>query len=239
VFNFDSPDQVVFNFPTIRISFGQLGEVELFGRVSQAALSAALRDGLRLSAIILSIGLANSLANPRRLLKSMPTVLYGVTSSFVIALNLAPQLIASARRIRLSSQLRNESTRATKGLRLIAPVLEDSIERSMALAASMDARGFGRRGNLSKIQIRFSRVASLVSISALATGAYLLLTADAPWATLATFALGLAGIFASLKITGASTLRTRYATHSWQIKDSLVAGASALLVLLFVLGALQ
>ena len=239
IFNFDSPDQVALNLPAIRITFGPLGELDLLGRVSQSSITTALRDGLRMSAIILSIGMANSLANPRRLLKSTPAALYGVTSSFVIALNLAPQLIASARRIRLSSQLRNASNRTTKGLMLIAPILEDSIDRSMALAASMDARGFGRRGSLTKRQVRFSRLASLVSISALASGAYLLLTADAPWATLATFALGLSGIYASLKISGTLNLRTRYATHVWQIKDSLVAGASALSVVLFALGALR
>ena len=239
IFNFDSPDQVALNLPAIRITFGPLGELDLLGRVSQSSITTALRDGLRMSAIILSIGMANSLANPRRLLKSTPAALYGVTSSFVIALNLAPQLIASARRIRLSSQLRNASNRATKGLMLIAPILEDSIDRSMALAASMDARGFGRRGSLTARQVRFSRLASLVSISALASGAYFLLTADAPWATLVTFAFGLSGIYASLKISGASNLRTRYATHVWQIKDSLVAGAAALSVILFALGALR
>jgi len=239
IFNFDSPDQVALNLPAIRITFGPLGELDLLGRVSQSSITTALRDGLRMSAITLSIGMANSLANPRRLLKSTPAALYGVTSSFVIALNLAPQLIASARRIRLSSQLRNASNRATKGLMLIAPILEDSIDRSMALAASMDARGFGRRGSLTARQVRFSRLASLVSISALASGTYFLLTADAPWATLVTFAFGLSGIYASLKISGASNLRTRYATHVWQINDSLVAGAAALSVILFALGALR
>lgn len=239
IFNFDSPDQVALNLPAIRISFGPLGEIDLIGRVSQPSIAAALRDGLRMSAIILSIGMANSLANPRRLLKSTPAALYGVTSSFVIALNLAPQLIASARRIRLSSQLRNESNRPTKGVMLISPILEDSIDRSMALAASMDARGFGRRGNLSKNQIRFSRAASLVSISAVAIGSYLLLTSVEVWGACASFTLGVAGIYASLKVTGSSTLKTRYSTHSWQFKDSLLVGASALLAILFALGVIR
>ena len=239
IFNFDSPDQIALNLPAIRIPFGPLGEIDLLGRVSQSSITAALRDGLRMSAIILSIGMANSLANPRRLLKSTPAALYGVTSSFVIALNLAPQLIASAKRIRLSSQLRNESNRPSKGVMLISPILEDSIDRSMALAASMDARGFGRRGNLTKLQIRFSRVASLVSISALAVGSYLLLTSDAVWATFTSFTLGVAGIYASLRVTGSSTLKTRYITHPWQIKDSLLVGASSLLAILFALGVIR
>jgi energy-coupling factor transport system permease protein len=239
IFNFDSPDHVALNLPALRIPFGQLGEIDLLGRVSQSSITAALRDGLRMSAIILSIGMANSLANPRRLLKSTPAALYGVTSSFVIALNLAPQLIASARRIRLSSQLRNESNRRSKGVMLISPILEDSIDRSMALAASMDSRGFGRRGNLSKTQVGFSRVASLVSISALAIGSYLLLTSDAVWGTFASFTVGVAGLYSSLKVTGSSTLRTRYSTHSWQIKDSLLVGISGLFATLFALGVIR
>lgn len=238
-FNYDSPGDVAIFLPAFKIPFGVLGEINLFGRVSHATLVAAFRDGLRLSAIILSIGLANSLANPRKLLKNMPSALYGVTSAFVIALNLAPQLITSAKRIRLSSQLRNESHRPSNLLVLIGSILEDSIDRSMALAASMDARGFGRRGTQTDRQLLLSRVSAFSAVSALAIGAYLLLSTELTWVSIACFSLAITGVYVSLKLAENANLRSRYNRQSWRVKDSVIAGISTVLVALFICGVIK
>jgi energy-coupling factor transporter transmembrane protein EcfT len=59
----------------------------------------------------------------------------------VIATSLFPQLAHSARRIRLAQQLRGHEKISWRGLAL--PLLEESLSRSLQLAASMDSRGFG------------------------------------------------------------------------------------------------
>jgi energy-coupling factor transport system permease protein len=238
LFNFDAETDIALDLPTIHISFGPLGAVDLLGRVSYTALNSALRDGLRMSAIILSIGLANSLANPRRLLKSTPSALNEVATAFAIAINLAPQLIASSKRVSHAKRLRNLG-RKTSATGLIVPIFEDALERSMALAASMDARGYGRQGDLSNGLRLTSRLASFVGAVAFAVGAYLLLTSDATWATLALFALGIGGFAASLRIAGLASVKTRYVTQRWSLRDWLLSIAASGLVALSISGVLR
>jgi energy-coupling factor transport system permease protein len=238
LFNFDAETDIALDLPTIHLSFGPLGAVDLLGRVSYTALNSALRDGLRMSAIILSIGLANSLANPRRLLKSTPSALNEVATAFAIAINLAPQLISSSKRVNQAQRLRNLGSK-TGVTGLIVPIFEDALERSMALAASMDSRGFGRQGNLSTGMRLTSRLVSFAGAVAFAVGAYLLLTSDAVWATLLLFAVGISGFAASLRIAGIASVKTRYVSQRWASRDWLLSIAALGLVALFVSGVIR
>lgn len=236
VFNFDSQANTAFALPMFTISLGELGSVELFGRVSWDALLGALRDGLRMAAIILSVGLANTLANPRRLLKNTPGALYEVASAWVIALNMAPQLIDSAKRVRQASRLRGRNQRRNVLSSLIIPVMEDTIERSLALAASMSARGFGRQGQLSHSQQFLSRVLSLAGVTCLTIGAYLLLTLPNPW--IGPFLLG-AGVLAVLttsRIASKRQIRSRYKPETWAIRDFAVLAGAATVACLPLVG---
>jgi energy-coupling factor transport system permease protein len=238
VFNFNTNTDVWMQLPNIELHFGELGTLQLLGNVSQTALMSALRDGLRMSAIILSIGMANTLANPRRLLKDTPGALYEVASAFVIALNLAPQLISSARRIREAQKLRGYGTQHRRLGRLLVSVLEDTLERSMALAASMDARGFGRQGDMTALQRFAARSSSLISVFSLAVGSYLLLTTANFWATGTCFVIGLAGIAATLKISSVKHVKTRFLTHPWRHRDSVLVALSFALMTTGILGGL-
>lgn len=222
IFNFDSGLNVAFELPSLNVSLGDLGGVELFGRVSWDALFGALRDGLRMAAIILSVGLANTLANPRKLLKNTPGALYEVASAWVIAINMAPQLIDSARRVRQARRLRGRSKNQNLLSSLFIPVLEDTIERSLALAASMSARGFGRQGVLSQRQQTSSRALSVVGLSCLSIGAYLLLTEPEPLIAGLLIAAGLLSILATSRIASLRQIRTRYQPQKWTSRDTLV-----------------
>ena len=59
-----------------------------------------LYDGLRLATIVICVGAANSLANPKRLLKSVPPALYEIGTALVVAVTVLPQLADSVRRVR-------------------------------------------------------------------------------------------------------------------------------------------
>jgi energy-coupling factor transporter transmembrane protein EcfT len=86
-------------------------------------------------------GAATSLTSPHKLLRVTPSFIYEIGVTLVIATSLFPQLATSARRIRTAQKLRGiENVR----LRSIAiPLLEESLSRSLQLAAAMDARGYG------------------------------------------------------------------------------------------------
>ena len=80
--------------------------VQLLGPLTLESLLAGLYDGMRLATIVICVGAANSLANPKRLLKSMPPALYEIGTAIVVSVALLPQLADSLRRVRAARQLR-------------------------------------------------------------------------------------------------------------------------------------
>ncbi|MCF8535763.1 MAG: energy-coupling factor transporter transmembrane protein EcfT, partial [Rhodoluna sp.] len=167
VFSFSKPtDDVLLNLPSFELNFG-LGAIGLLGDVSAAALNGALLDGSRLAAIILAIAVANTLANPRKLLKSAPGALYEIATSVSVAINLAPQLIESFARVKRARGLRGKGAKTSTLNGLLIPVLEDTLDRSLLLAASMDARGFGRKASQSKGELLLARLLGLQALLAI------------------------------------------------------------------------
>lgn len=101
IFNLaDATENTFINLPSVSFDIGFGNTVHLLGAISNLSIQAALVDGFRLAAIILSIGMANSLANPRKLLRATPGALYEIATAVSIAINLAPQLIASLNLVR-------------------------------------------------------------------------------------------------------------------------------------------
>ncbi len=140
IFNLpDSGSVTAIELPLLTIPTGLGSPVQFFGPVSLSSLTAATADGLRLATIVMSVALANSLANPRKLLKSTPAALYEVATAVAVAINMAPQLIESLKRVKRARELRG-SSRGLKALPgIVIPVLEDTIDQSLALASSMDS----------------------------------------------------------------------------------------------------
>lgn len=237
VFNIQDPQEsTALELPGFSINLGFGPSVELFGAVSHEALLGGATDGLRLAAIILSIGMASSLANPRTLLKSTPSALYEIASAISVAINLAPQMISSLQRVRKARSLRGRS----KGLGSLAgtviPVLEDAIDSSLALAASMDSRGFGRRGNLSKSLVLGARLSSLIAVGLLAVGSFALLIGKTENLGLALIVTGLIASFLTVRINSKAQIRTRFEPVKFGVFDAVLLAVSSGLVLFVILG---
>jgi len=218
---------IAFTLKDLEINLGFGPSVHLLGAVSWTTLQAAAVDGLRLAAIVLSIAMANTLANPRKLLKSTPGALYEIATAISVAINLAPQLIESLNRVRRARKLRGRSNKIGALAGTIIPVLEDTLDRSLSLAASMDARGFGRRGDLTKTQLLATRVLSLTSLMAFAVGIFLLLS-DAALSVVATciLLLGVAEIVFVVRISSLKNVRTRYTKYTLAFGDIVLAVAA-------------
>jgi energy-coupling factor transport system permease protein len=237
IFNYGLPDShPLLSLPLVSLNFGPLGEVALFGAVSSSAIFSALIDGLRISAIILGAGMANSLANPRRLLKATPGALYEIAAALAVAFNLAPQIIVSAQRVNKARSLRGRSKGLSALNSLIIPILEDAIEQSLNLAASMDARGFGRQGSLSIGQLRYSRIASLTAVACSAIGTYVLLTSSNGGFALSLFGLAALATFTTLRIASRRNIKTRYVKAPWRAQDFCVLTICLTLILLATSG---
>src|SRR5690606_24529182 len=75
-------EAVLLDLPAVPLPEWTSG-ITLLGPVTSESLLAGLYDGMRLAAVIICVGAANSLANPRRLLASLPAALYEVGTAVV------------------------------------------------------------------------------------------------------------------------------------------------------------
>lgn len=228
VFSFSGEsDSVLIELPRYQVNFG-LGAIELLGSVSTQAMLGALLDGSRLAAIILAIAVANTLANPRKLLKSAPGALYEIATSVSVAINLAPQLIESFARVRRARALRGRSAKRSALTGLLIPVLEDTLERSLLLAASMDARGFGRRAEQSARELITARALGLVGLTLNLIGVFVLLSGFSAPLGLGFLLLGLTSAAVSVRITSRRNARTSIVRARRTIIDYVLLTACAI-----------
>lgn len=229
VFNlgFNPNDAVLLDLPRLAVNLG-VGQLEILGPVTAQNLLAGATDGLRLAAIILAIAMANVLANPRQLLKSLPGALFEIASTISVALNLAPQLIDSLQRVRRARRLRGRSAGLAALPSLVIPVLEDTLERSLALAASLDSRGFGR--TTATTHPRLARTSSLVAVALIGIGSYSLLADSAQtWGAWVLLAAGAASLALALHLSATRGQRSVYNKAPWSIADfSMLAAAIAI-----------
>lgn len=210
IFNYSSEDNdIAVELPLLAIDLGFGEPVHLLGPLSHSAINAAVVDGLRLAVIILAIGVASVLAKPSQLLKYTPAAVYEIATAVTIAINLAPQLNMSIQRVKRASALRGRSDGLGLVRSLIIPVLEDSIENSMHLAASMAARGFGRTGQNSISASRWFRAFSLGGIAFTIISTYLILTSGLfNVASITTLILSLVSSVMALRISAGQKMRT-------------------------------
>lgn len=204
--------------------------IRLLGPITSQALLAGFYDGLRLGAIILCVGAANSLANPKRLLASMPPALYEIGTALVVSITIFPQLADSARRVRAAQALRGAAGgRLARVRRMLVPILEDALERSLALAASMDTRGYGRSGGATPAQRRLTGGLLLAALAGITVGIYGWLDPTAPrvlaWPALA---VGVVVAVLGMVSAGRRVQRTRYRADRWRTPEVLTLGTGVL-----------
>ena len=137
------PGRTLFTLPHIQLPEFFVG-IRLGGPVTSQRLASAFDEGVLFVALILIFATANSLSNPHGLLRILPKRFYGLGVAGVIASSVAPQTARSIERVRSARRLRGHRTGALRSWRGIAlPVLEESLERSINLAASLESRGYG------------------------------------------------------------------------------------------------
>lgn len=195
--------------------------VRLGGPVQLAALLDALYKGLQLATVLLCVGACNALADPRRLLRYVPATLYDAGTAIVVSLTYMPQLADDAASVRRARRLRGHRGRGLREVaRLVVPVLENSLERSIHLAASMEARGYGRI-TLGRAARRRATALTIIGLAGVLVGLVALLGGSLPTA------LGPALLVAGVLIAGAALLtgarqdqRTPYRRDRWRLPEN-------------------
>ena len=220
------PGTTVFTLPELTLP-DWAAAARLGGAVTLEALVAALYSGLQLVAILACIGAANSLANPTRLLKSVPGALYEVGVAVVVALTLIPSALTHLQQVREARRLRGRSTSGVRsGARMATAVLTGALERSLALAAAMDSRGFGRLNDLAPSTRRITAALTATGLAALCVGGYALLDASTPASIAALLlAIGVALTVAGLHRANRRAVRTVYRPDPWRWPETMTVAA--------------
>ncbi len=162
------PGTEIFRVPIVPLPSWMPG-IRIGGSVTLERLTSSVTEGLLICSIIVVFGAASSLTSPHRLLRVLPIYIYEFAVAVVIATSVLPQLVRSVKRIRMAQRLRGQSTKGfTSWKRVAIPLLEESLARSLDLAAAMDSRGYG----VSKHRSRYRPIAwrlkdSLVVVSAI------------------------------------------------------------------------
>jgi len=211
---------VLFTLPEVPLPDAVAG-IRLGGPVSAEGVLAAVYDGLRLATLLLCVGAANTLANPKRLLQSMPAALHEVGVAVTVALSVAPQLIESGQRVRRARRLRGEPGRRFHIVREVAlPVMTDALDRSLLLAAAMDSRGYGRVARRGRSTVAVTGALLLGGLVAIAIGSYGLLDSTAPrYLGLPMLLGGVAIGWAGVTLSGRRVERSRYRPDPWWIEE--------------------
>ncbi len=118
-----------------------LAGIRIGGVITQERLLSSIHEGLIIISVISLFGAAVSLTSPHKLLRVTPVAIYEFGVATVIATSALPNLVQSISRIRRARALRGDEKPSWRSIAL--PLLEDSLSRSLELAAAMDARGFG------------------------------------------------------------------------------------------------
>lgn len=215
-----SGGHVLFTLPELPLPDAAAG-IGIGGPVTVEGVLASFYDGLRLATMIICLGAANSLANPKRLLASVPGALYEVGTAVTVALTVAPQLVDSGRRVMRARRLRGEVGRRTHWFRQVAvPVMTDALDRSLMLAAAMDSRGYGRTAGAGAGSRRATAGLVLAGLVGVAVGTYGLLDGTAPRALgLPTLTIGLGLAVAGFVLSGSRVRRTRYRPDRWGVAE--------------------
>ena len=123
--------RVLLDLPEVPLPHWTLG-LRLLGPVTQESLLVGLYDGLRLATIVICVGAANSLANPKRLLRSVPPALYEIGTALVVASPCCRSWPTASGGCAPPRRCAAVTRGRVRGLRrLLVPVLEDALERSL------------------------------------------------------------------------------------------------------------
>lgn len=201
-----------------------LGGFTVGGPIEATVLAQAVADAVPVIGIMAAFGAFNAVVAHHQLLRSVPRAFHEPALVVTVAITLVPATMRAVQQAREADRARSGSTRRRGRIRrTLLPVLETGMERAMALAESMDSRGFARRR-----PTRAEQVASwitLVGLLALAGGFVALVAREQAVAT----ALGIAGAILVLGAVVASSRAgeiTRYRPRPLTGQDLAVMAAA-------------
>ncbi len=233
-------DTLLFTLPTLRWKLAtplQQGPalIQIGGQVTLESLVYGLTTGLALMGVLVTFATFNTLVDHYQLLRSTPAFLYQSAIVASIAITFVPQMVVAQREIREAQALRGHRFRGVRDLLpLFVALLTEGLERSITLAESMDARGFGGQpppasltgtDRAGRSELLFKSIIALALV-VLVSGAFALSYFPNKAVGGTTMLAGGVMLVAVLWMVGQTVRRSRYRRDLWRRSDSLVAAAS-------------
>ena len=227
VFAQRGPGRVLFSIPALDLPSWFHG-ISLGGPVTAELLLNSFYRGLVLCVVLACFGAAAEMASPVALLASMPNALYELGVTMAVAVRFVPELGRQVRDLRAARRLRGRPSKGWRGMRgLLVPLLDGALERAVALAATMEARGFGACAPApSGPAARWRAVSATLGTALVAFGLYGLLSSGASLIVELAALLGGGALLVGLIVArGRRVLRTRYRRQAFDRAAVLVASS--------------
>lgn len=201
------------------------------GPITLEAAVYGMINGLILVTLLAIFFAFNDLVPVSELVRLAPAALANVGLVVLIAVSYVPETMGHLQRIREAQALRGRDLSGLRDWRpLLIPLLIGGLERSMNLAETMVARGYG-----ASVDARLAVGPQIGLLTGLALAfAGWLLTFWLPWAGWLTLALGAAAMLAVYWRMGRRSPRTVYRHKPWQMRDWVVAAGALVSLLLFL-----
>lgn len=217
---------VLFTLPHVDLP-RLLGGFRLGGTVELPVVLQAAAEAFVVVGVMAVFGAFNAVVSHHELVQSAPRAFYEAGLVVTVAVAFVPSTLATVQRVGEADIARTGGRIVRRGrlLRRALPVLESGLERSLALAESMDARGFGHCRSTGAD--RLSGALSLVALLGLA-GAFVALVGRASVVAVAMGAAGAAGLAAAVAVASRQSRRVRYRPRRMKGGDWAVAGVCLL-----------
>lgn len=200
----------------------------LGGAVTFESLAYGALTGLALTIILGAFTALNRAVPVRELVRLTPRAFHEAGVVLAVALTLLPQTTQSVARIREAQAVRGHRLRGLRDwLPIYLPLLVSGLERALALAEAMVARGYGAVSEQAQpLPLRALLATGLLGLS----GGWLTWLFAPNWAGIAAGAMVAGGalLIGAMALAGRSTRRTSYRPRRWSWRETLVALGCAL-----------
>jgi energy-coupling factor transport system permease protein len=201
-----------------------LGGFTVGGAVSLPVVMQAAAESFAIIGIMAAFGAFNAVVSHHELIQVVPRAFYEVGLIVTVAVAFVPSTIGAVQRVIEADRARVGGQRPPRRGRLVrraVPLIESGAEQAIALAESMDSRGFARAD--ATATDKAAATGALIALLALAA-AFVALVARATVVAAVLGAVGCAAIVVAISVASKAADRPRYRPRPVTRRDRTVAG---------------
>jgi energy-coupling factor transport system permease protein len=207
------------------------------GNITLEAVVFGALNGLVLATLVSIFSLLNLALSVRDLISLVPRAFHPLAVIVSIAITYVPFTLRQAQAIKEAQAVRGHTVRGVRDwLPLFMPLLTGGLERALALAEAMTARGFAANSPTPPVALRplVWQWLALAGLLLVCGGWLLRLLLRWPMLGLWLGLMGLALMLFSVWALGRSAPRSTHRLHRWSLADAVII-AAALAALAFLL----